>query len=224
MNKETVRNALLFVAGSVLFLWAWSHFFPAPAAPPQPAPRSAAAPAPSAPAVVTPAPAAVSAPAGIPAPASAPAPAIVPEVAATTVEHYTLKSGDTTVAFSNQGAVATSWQLDGGVENHAKSVELIHPGQPLDPKKDNWNGSALQVAGEPAAAARQLNQALWRCTATPDAVTCDYSSGGLTAQKKLQLHDNLLHELTFTAAQNGTPLELTLGWGRASAASSAMTR
>ena len=208
MDKETSRRLLLFGSGSLLFLLAWYHFFPAPKAQPQPAATAAVA-APATPVAGSAASSASSTTVATGKPADA-IPA-APRIAAEKGQSFTLKSGMTTVVFNNQGAGITSWQIDGGVENHAQGVELVHPVKPVNPA--DRAGFPLDVAGEPAAAAAELNGALWQCAATADAITCDYASGGLVAQKKLALRENLLHEISFTVTQNGAPINLSLGWG-----------
>ncbi len=193
-EQDQFKRLLIFFAALIAVLLLWTKLFPPPksAAPPAPAPAVASAPAA----------AAASVPAVAPASSAPPA---APAIQGEKEESYILAAGLSTVTLSNRGAVATSWKLDGSVENGKTPVELVHPFS-LEQKS-----FPLAVGGIPEADA--LNAALWKCAASGPRLDCEYAAGALRAKKSLVLHDDFLHELSLSVIRDDAPAGATLGWG-----------
>ena len=160
MDQDQFKRMMLFGGVSFAIIIAWQFLFPAPRQTPQPALAAAAvssAPAlsPTGSAAASNSPPATSTPA-----ASALAVANAPSLAASSPESFTLSSGKSTVIIRNRGALVERWAIDGSVENSKIPVELVHPYALIA-----GHALPLSLAGEPAADAKALNEALWQCAA-----------------------------------------------------------
>ncbi len=193
-------RALVAFALSAVVLFAYQYYV-AKHAPPKPAPSPPAAaetrPAPSEPEAAPPPAAAAATPAAV--------------EAASAERTFIVETDTYLVAFSNRGAVVTSWTLKKYKDELGKPLELV-------------NAVAVAQAGYPLSytAPAELNKALFQVETSPSAtgkaaapieLNFRWSDGKITARKTFRFDKSTyLVEIESDLEQNGAPLPHLLAW------------
>jgi len=209
MNEEQeqkniqVRALLAFgLSAVVLFLYQYFMVKPAPPAPP-PAAKTSAPPAPAAKTSAAPEPAAPVSPAAVQAAAE---------------QTLVVETDSYLVAFSNRGAVVTSWTLKQYKDDAGRPLELVNTASAAEP--EIGFPFSFQVRDNPPAA--NLNQVLYQVEtsvpafarlAAPVTLTFRWSDGALRASKTFRFSKtSYLVEVHSSLTQAKAPLPHLLAW------------
>jgi YidC/Oxa1 family membrane protein insertase len=209
--KELSDQARVLIAFllSIGILFVWSYFF-APKPPVRPAgPQGEAAGQPAAPAPVQPP---VAVPPASPGEPAAPA---VPVIAAAEERLLVVENNLYRITFSNRGATARSWQLNGYQDDHKppRPLDLVHTDAAQ--QLGEW---PLSLLLEDAELETRANQALYQVEPdsaelhAPAEVTFRWSDGHLAVTKRLKFESGYVVGLETSVQLDGRPLLHGVAW------------